>query len=74
MKMNFMIPRAISKPKSKQTEGTKVDNKAAASQNENKNKNESKNSAPVQSSSSSSSSAVPKQMLSNSEFSKLFYK
>ena len=30
MKMNFMIPRAISKPKSKQSEGTKVDNKAAA--------------------------------------------
>jgi RNA recognition motif-containing protein len=66
MKMNFMIPRAISKPKSKQTDDTKVDSKAAASRKDNK------NSAPIQS--SSSSGEVPKQMLSNSEFSKLFYK
>ena len=73
MKMNFMIPRAISKPKNVQSDVSNVANKAAASQKD------TKTSTPTESESrltdkSSSSKEVPKQMLSNSEFSKLFYK
>ena len=73
MKMNFMIPRAISKPKTKQSDEVKTENKAAASNSQ----TDSNNTLGTLSESRSkaiSRDEAPKQMLSNSQFSKLFYK
>ena len=68
-KMNFMIPRAISQPKTKQSEGGKVGNQAAASQN-----NIVAESSEKRTLSAKSNHEVPRKMMSNSEFSKLFNK
>ena len=73
MKMNFMIPRAISKPKNVQSDVSNVANKAAASQKDTKSSTLTESESRL-TDKSSSSKEVSKQMLSNSEFSKLFYK
>ncbi|KAL5260457.1 hypothetical protein ACHWQZ_G010555 [Mnemiopsis leidyi] len=69
-KMNFLIPRAISQPRAKPSEGGKIGNQAAASQSD----TDSTASNSSGKGTSNSSQEIPRKMLSNSEFSKLFNK